>query len=87
MRVQQQQQQPTAAVKEGEDGGVVETNRLVRILPVNRDVNILGSDLIGVTITYIADKTSYSRPVTPRTAISDAGLGGSGSERCRPLAP
>ena len=31
-------------VKEGEDGGVVETNRLIQLLPVKNNVVILSSD-------------------------------------------
>ena len=41
-------------VKEGQDGRIVRTNGLVRILPVNRDVDILSSDRIGVTIICMA---------------------------------
>ena len=43
-------------VKEGQDGRIVRTNGLVRILPVNRDVDILSSDRIGVTIICMAGR-------------------------------
>ena len=48
-------------IKEGQDGRIVGTNRLVQILPVNRDVDILSSDRVGVTISAAEPTAGWAK--------------------------